>query len=123
MSNVIAWALFVLGVAHIVFGLVKFKTPLLAATAAGFVGQFQAPEIRRTAFWFLMVGPLVMLAGHIAIHAVAVGDLALLKLIGIYLSIAAIIGVAAFPKSPFLALLVLSPLLVAAGYGLIVPFG
>ncbi len=119
MSNVVAWALFALGIAHIAFGLVRYKVPLAEATSAGFVGQFKAPEIRRTAFWFLIVGPLTVLAGHTAVHAVAVGDLALLRVVGTYALITAVIGVAAFPKSPFLALLIISPLLIAAGYGVL----
>ena len=119
MSSIVAWALFALGIAHIAFGLVRFKTPLAEAASAGFVGQFKTPEIRRTAFWFLIAGPLTVLAGHTAIHAVAVGDLALLRVIGTYALITAVIGAAAFPKSPFLALLVISPLLIAAGYGVL----
>ena len=118
MANLIAWALFALGVIHIIFGVVRFKVPLAEAVSSGFFGRFGAPEIRRTAFWFLMCGPLLMLAGHIAVRAVAEGDFALLKVIGAYGVVAAVIGVAAFPKSPLWALLVLSSLLIAAGYGL-----
>ena len=117
MSNAIAWAVFVLGFGHIVFGLVRFKVPLAEAVRAGYIGQFAVPEMRRTAFWFLMCGPLLMLVGHLAIHAVAVGDLALLKVIGIYSLVSSIFGVAAFPKSPLWVLLLLSTLLIAAGYG------
>lgn len=54
MSKVVAWAVFVLGIAHIVFGIVRFKVPLAEAVAAGFVDQFKAHETRRTAFWFIM---------------------------------------------------------------------
>ena len=117
MSNVVAWAVFALGVAHIVFGIVRFKAPISETVSAGFIGQFKTPEVRRTAFWFLMCGPLLMLAGHTALHAVAVGDLALLKVIGSYMLVSAVVGVTAFPKSPFWLLLFLSPLLIAAGYG------
>jgi len=119
MANAVAWGFFVLGVAHIVFGLVKFRVPLAEAVSAGFVGKFQVPEIRRTAFWFIVCGPFVMLAGHVAIHAVSVGDLALLRLIGLYAMVTSLIGVIAFPKSPFWGALLLSPLLLAAGHGLI----
>lgn len=119
MSNVVAWSLFALGIGHIAFGLVRYKLPFAEAASAGFIGQFNAPEIRRTAFWFLIVGPLTLLAGHTALHAVAVGDLTLLKIVGAYALITAVIGVSAFPKSPFLALLVISPLLIAAGYGVL----
>ncbi len=119
MSLVVAWALFVLGIGHIEYGLIKFKAPLFEAASAGFIGQFMASELRRTAFWFVIFGPLLMLAGHTAIHAVAVSDLALLKILGAYALIISVIGVAAFPKSPFWVALLLSPLLIAAGYGLL----
>lgn len=117
MANVIAWFMFALGIAHIIFGLIKFKAPIAGAISDGFVGKFLAPEARRTAFWFLIFGPMLMLAGHIAVHAVATGDLALLKILGTYSFFTALIGVAAFPKSPFWAALIVSPLLIAAGYG------
>jgi hypothetical protein len=119
MPSIAAWALFALGVTHIAFGLVRFKTPLAEAAAAGIVGQFKAPEIRRTAFWFLMCGPLLMLSGHTAIHAVATADLGSLKILGAYTLASSIVGVIAFPKSPFWALLLVAPLLIAAGCGLL----
>lgn len=119
MANAAAWSMFFLGIAHIVFGLVKFKGQVSDALAAGFIGKFAQPEQRRTAFWFLIVGPLQMLVGHVAIHAVAQGDLALLRILGIYTLVTAALGVAAFPKSPFWAVLLLAPVLIAAGYGLV----
>ncbi len=119
MINAVAWFMFVLGIGHIIYGLIKFKSPVTDAISAGFVGKFYAPEVRRTAFWFLIFGPLMMLAGHVSIHAVAVGDLALLKILGIYSFVTALIGIAAFPKSPFWAALIASPFLIAAGYGLL----
>jgi hypothetical protein len=117
MSNTTAWLLFVLGVSHIIYGVVKFRGPLSEVMAAGFFGQFKMSEVRRTAFWFLIFGPLLMLAGHTAIHAVAIGDLGLLKVIGWYVLFISVVGASAFPKSPFLASLLVSPLLIAAGYG------
>jgi hypothetical protein len=119
MANVVGWCMFALGVGHIVYGLVKFRSPVAEAIAAGFVGQFKAPEARRTAFWFLIFGPLLMLAGHAGAHAVAVGDLTLLKMIGVYTFATSLIGVAALPRSPFWAGLIASSLLVAAGCGLV----
>ncbi len=117
MSNIIAWLLFTLGITHTVFGLVKFRRPLSGDVAGGFIGQFNLPEARRTAFWFVIFGPLLMLAGHVAIHAVAAGDLALVRVIGIYALVISVIGVAAFPKSPFIVSLVVALLLIAVGYG------
>jgi hypothetical protein len=120
MSNFIAWTLFILGIGHIAYGVVKFKQPLALATAAGFSGfvrQFKTTEIVRTAFWFLLFGPLLMLAGHVAVHAVAMGDLVLLKIVGAYLMFVSVVGLAVLPRSPFLVAGVLSALVLAAGYG------
>jgi hypothetical protein len=117
MSVAIAWLLFSLGVAHVAYGLVKFRGPLSKALADGFVDRFRASELRRTAFWFVIFGPLLMLAGHAAIHAASGGDLGLLRVIGGYVLFISVVGVAAFPKSPFWASLIVSPLLMAAGYG------
>ena len=117
MANAAAWFMFLLGVGHIAFGLVKFKGPLMSAVSAGFVGQFAVPEVRRTAFWFVIFGPLLMLAGHVGLHAVAQGDLALLRILGAYTLATSVLGLAAFPKSPFWAPLVIAPVLIAASYG------
>jgi hypothetical protein len=119
MSKAIAWAVFVLGFVHIVFGIARFKAPLADAWSAGFIGQFATPEIRRTAFWFLMAGPLFAVVGHVAIHAVNVGDLKLLKILGTYMLVSSLVGVLAFPISPLWAPLALSVLLLATGYGVI----
>ncbi|MES2583752.1 MAG: DUF6463 family protein [Pseudomonadota bacterium] len=67
MANAASWLLFLLGIAHIVFGLVRFSGPVADAIAAGFIGQFAEPE-RRTAFWFLIFGrPLVLVPVLIAV--------------------------------------------------------
>ena len=117
MANAASWFMFFLGIAHIVFGLVKFGEPVADAVSAGLIGQFSEPELRRIAFWFLIFGPLLMLAGQVGIHAVAKGDLALLKILGIYAFATAVLGVAAFPQSPFWAPLLVAPVLIAVGYG------
>jgi hypothetical protein len=111
MAATLAWSLFALGIAHIVFGFVRFKEPLLGAFADGFIGQFAEHETRRTAFWFLMAGPQLMLAGQVALHGVAHGQPTLVRLVGIYLLVCASIGFAAFPKSPLPVALVLALLL------------
>lgn len=116
MANAASWLMFFLGIGHIVFGLVRFNGPVVDAVSAGFIGQFAEPEVRRTAFWFLIFGPLLMLAGQVGIHAVAKGDLALLKILGIYAFATAVLGVAAFPQPPFWAPLVVAPVLIAVGY-------
>ncbi len=117
LASISSWALVALGVAHVGFGIVKFKTPLLEAVASGFVGRFGMPEVRRTAFWFVMFGLPLILAGHIAVRASDRGDLSLLRIIGGYVFATSLVGAAAFPKSPFPASLLVSVLLVLAGLG------
>ena len=119
MTHVATWLMFFLGIAHIVFGLFRFKGPVADAVSDGFIGKFAVPEVRRTAFRFLIFGPMLMLAGHVGIHAAAKGDLALLRILGIYALVIAIVGSAAFPKSPFWAPLLVAPVLIAAGFGLL----
>ena len=113
-----AWALVALGVAHIAFEIVRFKTPLREAIVSGFVGKCASPEVRRTAFWFVLFGLPLVLAGHIAVRATENGGLALLRIIRSYVFVSSLFGVAAFPKSPFTASLIESVLLLLAGQGL-----
>src|SRR6185436_15887410 len=80
-----AWTMFALGVGHVVVGLVFFKSQFANAAGEGWIGRFQGVDSRRLAFWFTVFGPLVMMGGQIAVHAVRSGDLALLRLIGYYL--------------------------------------
>jgi hypothetical protein len=80
-----AWTMFALGVGHVVVGLVLFKRQFANAAGEGWIGRFQGVDSRRLAFWFTVFGPLVMMGGQIAVHAVQQGDMALLKLIGYYL--------------------------------------
>ena len=65
--------MFALGLAHIVFGLIRFRGPATEVLAAGFYDQFRHRG-RRAAFWFLLCGVLLMLAGQLALRAVAAGD-------------------------------------------------
>jgi len=120
MAATTAWLLFVLGVGHVVYAFVKFREPLLSGVAAGVVvGQFSSPEVRRTAFWFVMFGPLLMLAGQVAIYAVGIADLRLLRLVGVNLLVVSAVGLVALPRSPFLAGALVSALIVAASYRII----
>jgi hypothetical protein len=119
MATTFAWLLFALGIAHIGYAFAKFREPLLAGVTAGIVGQFSTPEVRRTAFWFTMFGPLLMLAGQVAVHAAETGDLGLYRLVGFYLLGVSVVGALVLPKSPFLVGLAISVLLVAAGYQLV----
>ena len=113
-----SWALVALAVLHVVFGLIKFRAPLMQAISAGFIGQFALSESRRTAFWFVMFGLLLLLVGHIAVRAAVAVDLALLGLVGSYVFAISLIGVAAFPRSPFPLSLFIAALLLLASFGL-----
>jgi len=121
MAKGIAWTTFVLGIVHIVFGIVRFKVPLMDAVSAGFIDQFKGHDARRAAFWFLVCGPFLMLMGHIAIRAVAAHDFAVLKIMGIYALAASVVCIAAFPVSPLWSLLVLALLLITAGSARVPP--
>jgi len=117
MSEYLAWMTFALGAGHIVYGLVKFRAPLAAAVRNRIFDQFEKQELRRTAFWFLAFGPLLMLAGQLCIHAVSIGDVATVRVISGYLLAISMAGFLAFPKSPFVLALPTSALLFAQGYG------
>lgn len=119
MTIIAAWGLFVLGVLHLLMGLARYRAPLSDAWAEGFFGKFQRIDQRRLAFWFTIVGPILMLVGHVAVYAVHEGNLGLIRIIGFYLLPVAVIGVCAFPKSPFWAPIILAPILIAGGCGLV----
>ncbi|MDD5336572.1 MAG: DUF6463 family protein [Rhodoferax sp.] len=119
MSKNLSWMIFALGVGHILYGLISFRAPLAAALSDGLFDQFKAHPGRIAAFWFLAFGPLLMLAGQLCLHAVAGGDQATVRLIARYLLGLALVGVLAFPRSPFLAVLPIAALLLAQGYGLL----
>ena len=117
MVIIAAWILIVLGLGHIAVGVVVFKKPLLKAVYAGFVGQFEHYPDRRTAFWFMIFGPLLAMGGHLAIHALNTADAGLLKIIGFYLFAVATVGSLAMPQSPFWVGLVVSLVFIGAGNG------
>src|SRR5262249_22392951 len=117
MVIIAAWILIVLGLGHTAVGGVLFKKPLADAVRAGFVGQFEHYPDRRAAFWFIIFGPLMVMGGHLAIHAVKTADPGLLKIIGFYLLAVALVGSLAAPTSPFWVGLIAAAVFVAAGYG------
>lgn len=112
---VASWALVCLGVAHLVFGVLKYRCALRDALAAGFVGGFAEPESRRTAFWFVIFGLPLLLAGHLAVRAAGRGDVEVLGIIGGYVSATSLVGSAAFPRSPFPAALTVAVMLIVSG--------
>lgn len=119
MTLVASWLLFILGIAHVVFGLKRYQPYFRAAVSEGFVGQFSGEYGRALAFWFTIMGLPVALIGFLAAHLVSAGDLGVIKIIGFSLFVTAFTGVLAFPKSPLWLLLLLSPIFILGGYGLI----
>lgn len=117
MALIAAWVVAVLGIGHIIVGLVFFRKPIAEAVSEGGFGRFQHADRRRLAFWFTIFGPLVLAVGHTAIIAATRGDVLLLKTMGYYLLGTSILGVVAMPKSPFWFVLVVSPVIIGAGYG------
>jgi len=117
MAAIAAWILVALGLGHIAVGIVRFKEPLAQAVRAGFVGQFVGHCDRRAAFWFIIFGPLMVMGGHLAIHAVNTADTRLLKIMGFYLLAVGVVGSLAQPTSPFWVALVISSVFLAVGYG------
>lgn len=117
MTVLAAWMLIALGIGHVCFGMARFRAPIREAVAEGFVGRFMRNDARRLAFWFILVGPLLVLLGQIALRASEAGDLGMIRLIGLYLGGAAALGVLAFPRSPLWALWPPAAALLAAGFG------
>lgn len=112
-----SWMLFSLGIAHILFGFIKYRSPIKDAIVDGFVGKFGGSDSRRLAFWFTILGPALALIGQVAVHSVNIGDYEIVKTIGFYLLGISILGVLAFPKSPLWAVLLLAPIFIAGGFG------
>jgi len=112
-----AWALIVLGALHVIFGLMRFRTPLRAALSEGLIGSFASDDSRRLAFWFILTGPFLLLVGQLGLREALAGDLGAIQLIGFYLLGVSIMGGGLFPKSPLWSILQVGAALIAAGLG------
>ena len=104
----IAWVIAVLGALHILLGLIRFRTPLKQIIKSGYVGRFGDSDLNRSAFWFIIFGPLLMLVGHVAVYAASSNNAELLKIIGSYLLVISAVAVVSVPKAPFWITLALS---------------
>lgn len=116
MANFISWFLVVFAILHLLVGVIRFRPAFVEAVKSGFVGQFSTLELRKTAFWFMISGLLVMLIGHLGIQAASQGDLRFFKTTGIYLFVVSMLGISAVPKSPFWGLLLASLGCLACGF-------
>lgn len=117
MLIVAAWIVFALGIVHCLLGLVRFKKPFTEAVIEGFYGKFAGIPERRLAFWFTIFGLMLVMCGHLAVLAVTDGNMALLRVIGIYLLAVSVLGAAALPKSPFSFTVFLAGFIVAGSFG------
>jgi len=100
MLWIVGCALMVGGIGHIVTGLVIFREQLAAIFRDGFVDAVLPHYDRRAAFWFILFGAMVVMTGHVIVHAVARGDGQLLKVVGWYLLGISSIGTLAMTRSP-----------------------
>lgn len=119
MTLIAAYYLIVLGGLHVLFGLIRFRTPLREALMEGFVGRLEQSDARRLAFWFIILGPLLALLGQAAADARNGGNLQLILTMGVTLLATSVIGVLAFPKSPLWGLIPPSVVFVLGGAGLV----
>lgn len=117
MLTVVAWMVVALGVIHCLLGLTVFRKPIASAVGDGLVGKFAGVPERRLAFWFTIFGPLLLMSGHVAVLAAIDGNMALLRVVGLYLLAVSVIGTVALPKSPFSVAIFLAAFLVAGSLG------
>ena len=104
------------GVGHIVTGMVVFRAQLAAIVRDGFVNAILPHFDRRAAFWFMLFGAMVAMAGHVVLHAVALGDTHLLRIVGWYLLGVSTIGTLAMTRSPSWGLIVISLIVLRSAY-------
>jgi hypothetical protein len=114
MVQVFSWSLLLLGVAHCLLGLAKYRKPIGDAIAEGLFGKFAGIDERRIAFWFTIFGVLLTMAGHVAIVSAAAGNTDLVRLVAVFVLGAAILGTIALPKSPFVLAVVAAAGLLAS---------
>lgn len=119
MTLIASWILFFLGIAHIIFGIVIYKSQFQDAIAEGLIGKFSGKYDRELAFWFTIMGLPIALIGFVAVHLTSTGDFGIIKMIGFSLLGTGITGVLAFPKSPLWLILLLSPIFILSGHGLL----
>lgn len=105
MMLLAAQYLIVIGIAHVAFGMVRYRRTLVAALREGWAGCFSHSDKRLVAFWFIAAGPLISLIGALLRHAALTNDPVMAFPTGVVLAILAVVGIADFPKSPRWALL------------------
>lgn len=97
-------ALQVLAIAHVLFGIRKYRPQLRGIIDDGVVNTLGADPERRTAFWFLSVAPSLWVAGRLLRDAEAAGDRRAQRIAGAVMLGAGAVGVSVAPKSPLWAI-------------------
>jgi uncharacterized membrane protein YhaH (DUF805 family) len=96
--------LIVLGVVHIVTGLILYRQPLADIVRSGVWNAVDPHFDRNTAFWFLVAGALFMLMGGLA-NSLESRRLHPPRAVGYGLALLAMLGVILMPISGFWLLL------------------
>ncbi len=106
MRNVAGSLLMVTAVGHAIVGVILFSEPLRAIVSAGVINSIQPPNYstqphfdRIAVFFFMLLSPVLFLLGQIVNHAVSNRDADSLRLIGWYLVVIGIVGIAILPLS------------------------
>ena len=115
MRHPIGTSLIAIGVLHVVYALVRYHGPLIEIVGNGLIGGAETPD-QFGAFWFLIAGPLMLLAGVAARSQEAAGLQPGARFGGVLLG-SAVLGAAVFPVSGFWLLLVPGILALRSGDG------
>lgn len=105
MNRSPANAVKVLGIAHVIVGVTKYRRQLRGMLSDGLFNSVREDSQRATALWFLMVAPPLWLSGHLLRRAEADADLQAQRVAGSILIATGLLGCAVLPKSPFVALI------------------
>lgn len=85
MALACSWFLIAFAALHLVVGCRRFKVCLQDALRQGFINQFTLIEERKTAFWFMASGWLVLLIGCLGLRAGQYNDPGFFAILGAFL--------------------------------------
>ena len=89
------------GIIHSVVGIAVGKDILWAILKDGLLNAIGMDDMRQIMFWFMLVGVLIIILGHILHYYIKKEQKPAPKLLGYYLLIMSIIGCIAIPTSGF----------------------
>jgi Family of unknown function (DUF6463) len=115
MIRIIERCLVVIGIGHSLLGLVLYRAPLAAIAGDGFVATVLPAHVdRQAAFWFVLFGPILVMLGQIVGRAARRDDAGIVRVVGLWLLAAGIVGVVMMPLSGFWTLIAVGILAVRA---------